>query len=284
MALVARFTMFLLFFISACLAAETPKTFGHLGEKYGPTSRLDSVESPYRKKVCELVESWPKEVPFTRTSAATAGQPTLDSECYTTPGNPTYVGVGQRMVIAAPFERVSAAVDDYSGYVGIFEGLVSVHSLSTDENHAYTEWEESIPFPFVSNVHNQMIHLINQPRPGFRIYRYGLKKASDLIKDDGVIVLEQKSPTETVYTEYDFFDANWGIVKSFGIDRLWKESVEGVYQSDLALKLRVENPDWSADRVLKESRQAAKALIDRKDYCPKRILAPSVNPERSKCL
>jgi hypothetical protein len=58
---------------------------------------------------------------------------------------------------------------------------------------------------------------------------------------------------------------------------LWKESLEDIYQSDLALKLRAENADWTAKRVLEESEAHAKVLLKRADDCPK-VLFPIPDP------
>jgi hypothetical protein len=272
--------LILTFLISASSFAATPPS--PAPEKFSPFSSLESVESRYTQALCQLAQNWPRGVSFNG-APPSVGRPTLESECYETEGNPTYIGIGQRMVIGASIARVSAVVDDFAGYVGIFDGLVSVHPVATDGNRLVTEWEESIPFPFVPNEHSQMVHLINQRGPALRTYRYGLKKGTDLLKDDGIVVLEAKSPDETIYTEYDFFDANWGIAKSFGVDRLWKRNVEGIYQSDLALKLRAEHPDWLSKKVLSESSTQADALLAKKDACPKRKFIPPTVEGISKC-
>ena len=54
---------------------------------------------------------------------------------------------------------------------------------------------------------------MSSPRAGFRTYRYGLKESNHLRRDDGVIVLESLDAGRTLYTEYDFFDADWGVAK-----------------------------------------------------------------------
>ena len=175
------------------------------------------------------------------------------------------------MLIAAPFERVASVVDDYGSYVGLFDGLNKVETLSLDGNRATTHWEEVVPLPFVPNEHNQMIHLVSTPRAGFKVYRYGLKKGDRLKSNDGVIVLEATSFGQTLYTEFDFFDADWGLAKSFGVPKLWKECLEGVYQSDYALKLRAEHIDWTSEKVRETSKQYAESMAGRPDTCPKTI-------------
>lgn len=225
-----------------------------------------------------LLETWPKNVSLKRAVPSSPGEPEVESQCFEMLKNPTYIGVGQRMVVSVPFERMVEVVDDYPAYVGIFEGLVRVAAVEVDGNRTVTEWEEEIPFPFVPNERNQMIHLVSTPRPGFKVYRYGLKKSNNQTKNDGVIVLEQSGKSKTLYTEYDFFDANWGIAKSFGLDHIWKDSLEDLFQSDLALKLKAENSSWLPARVKSESLAIAKSMVRRKDVCPKATF-PFVSPE-----
>ncbi len=260
--------------------SETPmlKSFGRLPEKYPASEALGSVPSPYREKVLTLVATWPKKSTFNRKTLPPADGADIETQCYETPKNPTYIGVGQRMVVAVPYERMVEIVDDFPAYVGLFEGLVRVTAKEWDGNRTVTEWEEEIPFPFVPNEHNQMIHLISSPRPGLKIYRYGLKRSDNMVKNDGAIVLERGDKGQTLYSEFDFFDANWGIAKSFGVERVWKDSLEGLFQSDLALKLRAENPSWTTTKVRAESLARAKALMKRKDYCP-RVAIPVADTE-----
>lgn len=252
------------------LKAIPSSSFAGLKEKFSILSDIGSVPSPYRDKLKSLIATWPKSVSFQKNQPAKVGEADIEIQCYETLNNPTYIGVAQRMVVAAPFERVVSVVDDYGKYVGIFEGLKKVNSISVDENRVVTAWEEEIPFPLVPNEHNQMIHLVSNPHAGLKIYRYGLKESNHLTRNDGFIVLEAGRFGETVYTEFDFFDADWGIAKSFGVDRLWKGCLEGLYQSDFALKLRAEHGNWSAERVLETSNNFAKALSKQLGVCSKR--------------
>ncbi len=229
-----------------------PTSFSGLGEKHPWLEDLGTVPSDSGKKLKELLQSW-------RSASGTeAFSLPVEVIGYETPGNPFYVGAAQRMIIESSFERAQAIVDDFTHYVGIFDGLISVKSVMADGNRVITEWEESIPIPFVRNERNQMIYLVSSPKPGLRVYRYGLKESNHLLRSDGFIVLERLATGKTLFTEYDFFDADLGIVKSFGPKKFWDESVEGLFQTDFALKLRAEHGDWSKKQVLEESKKLLK--------------------------
>ena len=74
-----------------------------------------------------------------------------------------------------------------------------------------------------------------------------------------MIVLDAISTHLTRYVEFDFWDAHWGIAKTFGAKKIWQNSLQGLVQSDLAIKLRAENKDWDEKKVLSESKNQADA-------------------------
>src|SRR5262249_17999024 len=84
------------------------------------------------------------------------------------------------------------------------------------------------------------------------VYRYQLKESNRLWHSDGAIVLEAVG-NRTRYTEWDFFDADYGIAKTLAPTRIWREAIEGMYLSDIAIKLKAEHPDWENKEVRKES-------------------------------
>ena len=82
-----------------------------------------------------------------------------------------------------------------------------------------------------------------------------------LIASDGLIVLTPLNSTQTLYTEYDFFDAKWGVAASFGGDKLWKDTVEGIALSDLAFKVAAERPELRIEQIKDEAKKALPAAL-----------------------
>jgi hypothetical protein len=141
----------------------------------------------------------------------------------------------------------------------LFPDFDDVHVVSRDGNKVLTFWEQHIPVFFIPNVKYEVIYLIDGKAGSRRVYRYQLAKESHLRKNDGMIVIEPDGPSGTRYTEYDFFDADWGPLTTFAPGGIWKNAVEGVVLSDLAIRLKSEHGDWSYKQIARESRR----ILDR---------------------
>ena len=217
--------------------------------------KLPGIESRYSGVLVDLANNWPSQLNEKMPDDATR----INIQCFGTPGNEYYIGVRQQLLIKATFDRVEAVVDNLSAYAKIFDDLVKVDILEKDKNKWLTFWEQRIPFPFVSNDKTEIFYVLKKSE-GIKFYRYLLKKSNNLKFNDGLIVIEKKSPNETIYTELDFWDANWGIAKSKGVDGIWLDSVRGVIQSDFALKMKSEEPTLADDKILDKSLEMAKAL------------------------
>jgi hypothetical protein len=175
--------------------------------------------------------------------------------CLETPGRKFYIGVVQNMRVKAPIQKLQEIVSDFGSYAELFNGYAAVREESRDGDRITTYWEQKIPVFFIPNVRYRMIYQLSVADPNVKIYRYRLSKKGDLLESDGFIVLEKISDAETRYIETDFFDANWGILTTFAPGRIWTDSVDGLYQSDLAFLLKAEHPDWNNRRVHDEADQ-----------------------------
>lgn len=236
--------------MSLLLAQEGQK------QKYNLDVPLAGVQSRYSPLLLNLLKSWPpKDIDYTIKSTNP-----VQLKCIETPGNLDYIGIEQVMRVNKPLNEVASVLDDMEHYKDLFEGYADIQVLAKDGNKIETYWEAHIPIPFVKNSVYKMMYVIdkNQKRT---IYRYQLKEKTKSIKfSDGIIVLEPESPTTTRYTEYDFWDADWGILKSIAPSRVWGDSVEGIYLSDVAVKLKVENPTWSYDKIKEECHKILKSF------------------------
>jgi hypothetical protein len=258
-----------MFLIAAALAA-TPVPSPSPSPSWGPSPRPHSIdeklpgpESPYTAFVLDLIHRWTSEgaPAWVREEKARAPAPAANPvglRCIETEGNRFYVGLEQFMTVSAPIERVAAILEDIDSYAKLFPGYDDVHVSARDGNHLLTFWEQHIPIFFVPNVKYEVDYLIDSSSSDRRVYRYQLHKSAKLIKNDGMIVLERDGQ-RTSYSELDFYDADWGIAKTFGADRVWTESVEGIYLSDVAILEKAENPAWSYEKIADESKKVLEA-------------------------
>lgn len=173
--------------------------------------------------------------------------------CLETSGQKYYIGIVQNMRVKAPIQKLQEVVSDIGSYVDLFPGYAAIQVTSREGPRLVTAWEQKVPVFFIPNVHYEMIYQLDLVNPNTKIYRYQLSKKTTLRESDGFIVLEKISDSETRYLEVDFFDADWGMAESFAPGRIWTDSVDGLYQSDLAFLLKAEHPDWSNSRCREEA-------------------------------
>jgi hypothetical protein len=240
-----------IFFFFLTLSAQA-------AEKHGLTEKLPGIESVPSTYLIELLKDWPKKDPFKPSPAPSPG---LQIVCLETPGNSLYFGAEQVMQVRAPLSRVAQIIDDFSEYPALFDGL-----LSQNGNLLVVASEQHIPIPFVPNEKSEMYYLVNEPSSSRRVYRYQLKSSNHMKANDGLIILEKKSDSLTSYTEFDFWDADWGVAKALGAEKIWKDNLEGLYQSDLAILLRAEHLDWNDEKVMNESKALLKTMPITEDY------------------
>jgi hypothetical protein len=219
------------------------------------------VESPYTGTLVSALKDWP---PHTRRNPAPS---TLALECYKTPGsgNSGYVGVGQWMTIAAPLDAVVRVLDDFGHYADLFPDLKQVTVTSRNGAQLETTWEEDIPVFFIPNGKYGLTYWVDgATSTGRRTYRYQLAEAGHLHRSDGVIVVENAPGGGTYYTELDFVDADWGLLKAFAPGKIWKETIAGIGRSDLAVALRAEHADWAYPRIKATAKDSlSEATVER---------------------
>ena len=221
-------------------------------------SSLDGPRSRYTDALIETVKRWPvRDLIPPRKDKFPVG-----IQCYKTKGKETYIGIGQSMVIHAPLAAVDTVLADIDHYADLFPGYKDIHIVSRDANRLVTYWEQRVPVFFIPNVKYEMWYLIDHSRPARIVYRYQLKKAGHVVKEsDGVIIIESLDKDTTSYTEFDFWDAEYGLLAAVGgANRIWKDSVELLFRSDLAILLKAENPTWSYEKIREEAEKSYKGF------------------------
>lgn len=214
---------------------------------------LGGVKSSRTEVIDSLAAHWP---PAGLSREIAPDDQPVRLRAWSTPGDDYYMGLEQAMVVDAGMDRVEAVLDDFGHYQDLFPDYKDIHVVSRKANRFRVYWEQKVPLFFIPNVKYEMFYELDKSLPDRRVYRYQLARPGQLRHSDGLIVLERRGTASTFYFEIDFFDADWGPAKVFGKDRLWKETVDGLVFSDVAVKLKAEHPDWSYARIHVESAQA----------------------------
>jgi hypothetical protein len=224
---------------------------------------LDGPSSVYTGWLADVLKDWPASRP------GSDGTASLQLSCVATPSNDRYVGMLQQMTVEAPLVAVEKVLDDVPRYKDLFPGVVDVHVLpgSRVGRRYVTVWEQRVPVFFLPNAIYELANLVDKTNPGLRIYRYKLRRGQSMLASDGMVVLEELGAGRTRFTEYDFFNAQWGPLPASAV---WRESLRGAFVSDMAIKLRAENPDWNVERVAAEAGQRLGAESERMEQCYQR--------------
>ena len=262
--------------LAILLTAALPLVPARGGGNLAWDAPIGAISSRYTEPLRELLR---KKIliahPLRQKSPAKATEKTLPKEetaglesyggiirlgCFETQGEPLFMGMVQELEIEAPIERVSQVLERVDQYAELFQGYAEIKVVSKKDNLWRTHWEQRIPIPFVRNIRYDLDYLLSDPVPALKLFRYQLIESTRLKASDGAILLRKIGPNTTQYNEWDFYDADWGIAASFGRDRLWREGLEGAALSDLAIKLKAENPAMTEN----QARDAAESLASDK--------------------
>ncbi len=233
---------------SGLLAQEPLIVFHPIDER-----NVDAKESYYSIRLTSLLKSWPPKI-FLHSKNSTQESRPVIMLGIKTQGNETYIGLGKRFLIHAPIKSVTDLLDDFDHYKDRNPDLVEIKVKSQDGNRFSTQWEFKSPAFFIPNSRYEQIYIVDRKNPNKIVYRYQLKNGNNLNYSDGLTVVESQG-TSTLVTGFDFFDARWGLLSSVALGKIWKESIEGYYKGDLALKLQAEHPDWKFEQIESERKK-----------------------------
>lgn len=226
----------------------------------------EGIDSVYSDFLAQVLKHWSP-------AQAAASEPLrVTMTCVSTANADRYVGIIQQQTIEAPIAAVAEVLDDIDHYHDLFPGTVKVQvregSLRVDAGRPgstlfATAWVQRAPIPFLPKIHFEMSHLVEKASTR-AVYRYKLLRGDKLIASDGLVVLEAIGAARTRFTEYDFFNGHWGPLPTWLV---WKESLKGAYHSDLAVRLKAEQPAWSYGRIAAEAERLTAAESERLERC-----------------
>jgi hypothetical protein len=228
--------------------------------------KLEGTESIFTPLILQLAQTWPQGRDFCHFEKKPLQ---IQTERIPTEGRPYYVGFKKCMSIHAPLAAVARVLDDVDHYQQLFPGDKEVRVVERNGNLSTLAWKRKIPVFFVPDVEYQISYLSSSPSPGIRMYRSQLKRGDRLHFSDALVVLETTGPDTTFYSDYEFYEADYGLgvfgIHALSSDSVWRESLEGSYLSLLSIRLKAEHPDWDYPRIAEEREQALRSLTPDKN-------------------
>jgi hypothetical protein len=180
---------------------------------------------------------------------------------YFAESDPYYLSYKKVMRIKAPLERVEKVIDDIDKYKEFLKNFDKTEKVPIDKNKWNVNWIHIMPTIFVPNIVYTTVYFLDKPNPNMKVYRYQLKEANHIKHIDGLITLEKINDNEVCFTGYEFNEGEWGLLKAFvSLDGVWKGGMKGNYVSDHLMRLRIENPDWTNEKLVKEGEKIADAF------------------------
>jgi hypothetical protein len=208
----------------------------------------------------EVVDRWQAPV-----AALSPAEP-IRLTCLTTPGDDDAIGAIQEAIIEAPLSSVAALLDDFPHYRDLFPGVVDVRLVPGSQagDRFVTAWEQEAPVFFLRNVRFELVYQVDRADPGRVRYRYWLRRPGAIRRSDGAVLLEALDGGRTRFTEFDLLESSWGPLPR---SLVWGEALQGMFLSDLALKLKAEHPDWTYTQVADQARRRWRATTGLADRC-----------------
>ncbi len=212
---------------------------------------LGGVDSDYTKALIDYLKA-PSEIITEMNDENRVG-----IRCFSYPKNEYYIGAAQFYKVATTVDKLEKLLLQFADYPKWFDGLVSASATLESEHRSLVSFEQYVPVPFVSNIKYKMIYEV-EASGDQHLIRYQFSSGKTMKTYDGFVLLKKDGESHTQVVEYDFIDADWGPAKVMGKSSIWTESITGMVQTDLALKLRAENSDLSDKEVMKQSKASAK--------------------------
>jgi len=177
--------------------------------------------------------------------------------CHRHPERPFYMGTSVTQAINGSPAEVEKVVDAVDKYHELFAGFEEIKKTETLAEGFSVFWHRPIPVPFVPDLRYETSYLNKEWSPVKKTYRYQMKKHIDLLKSvDGMIVVEGLAAKKTRFTQFLFWDGKYGPKETFSPTGIWKDNMRDVYHSNLAIKMRTENPTWEATKLKEEVQKA----------------------------
>lgn len=177
--------------------------------------------------------------------------------CHSHPDRPFYMGASITQTVNESLTNVEKVVDAVDKYQELFAGFDEINKTESLPEGFSVFWHRPIPVPFIPDLRYETVYLNKKWSPVKKTYRYQMKNRIDLLKSvDGMIVIDGQGAKKTRITQFLFWDGKYGPLETFSPTGIWKDNMRDVYQSNLAIKMRAENPTWDGAKLKEEVHKA----------------------------
>ncbi len=201
------------------------------------SDNLSGIDSPNLKTVLGRIDTL-KQSAFIASTDSTRNDGSI--RCFQTPGNDTYIGVEREYIIHAPYENVVSELDRFENYGQLFPEMKKVEVSEKNNDWVKVNFEQKAPLFFVPNTKYALKYQQITCGKDCKIYRFKLQNGNNLKFSDGFMMVTKKDDSSTTFLGLDFFDADWGILKSISKDQIWTQSLRGFIRSDYSVKFKTE--------------------------------------------
>ena len=188
---------------------------------------LGGPPSPYTERLIALVQNWPMAASFCPPDTDPAA---ISMVGIRTPDRPYFVGFKKCMLISAPMANVEAVLDDEADFPKLFSDIAGIKVVLREKNFSVLEWERTIPLFFFPNLKYRIAYVADKSNQKRLVYRYQFLEGDRLKLDDGIEVLEKVGNGLTRFTNYEFYEADYGFgifgIQGLSAERVWRESLK----------------------------------------------------------
>jgi len=230
----------------------------------------EGIDSVYTEYLTQVLKRW---VPLRADMAPSSREAgSVAMMCVATIGAERYVGMIQRQRIHATLSIVEDVLDEIDHYKDLFPGTIDVRVLTGSRRPVPgtptatrfdTAWVQRPPIFLLPDIRYEMSNQVEKT-PTRAVYRYKFRVGDKLIASDGFVVVEAIDAATTQFTEYDFFNGHWGPLPMWLV---WRESLKAAFQSDVAIRLKAEQPTLSYARIAAEAERLASSESERFERC-----------------
>ena len=193
--------------------------------------------------------------------------------CLSSSHDKNLIGIIHEITVKSTVENLVKIFENYENYTEIFDSLRKSKVTYREGAEVHIDFEGAVPFFLAPNSKYSMIYrtLVDHVKEtqNYKAYSFTLDQSKDLKSLDGVSVIRKINAATSLYQEIDFLDAHWGAAKVFAPGAIWKDSLEEIINTDIAMKIRAEEPELPAKDVIKKAHVAMKSEENALELCLK---------------
>jgi hypothetical protein len=206
----------------------------------------------YSARIMKFMENWPPPT----LSLSDNGKGEI-IRAIKTPQDSDTIGMVKHFELAYAFEKVIQVLEDYPGNTNIWSDIQEVSVLGREGNVLWVRWTRSRPAFFLPKVQYEMLITIDRSTPKRVVYHNQLISGNLTDSSDSLVIIEDLVSNRTRISVLNFFTPAMGAFRALVESKIWKKSMRNGYEDDLALRLRLEHPDWNVEKIHDQAEEIA---------------------------